>query len=98
MAKTPTWLSSILYPLSSIHGSCVHMTSHPDHLALFLRAVHPRWVAVRVAESTGIGVLAGCALALLVLPIVLWRGEPAMTGVLTTRGMAAMAGTNVGID
>jgi hypothetical protein len=73
------------------------MTNHADHLERFLRAVHRRWVIVRVAEAMGIGVLGGCALALLVLPILLWRGEPAMTVVLMTAGLAALAGTIAGI-
>src|SRR5688572_1071645 len=73
------------------------MTTHPDHLDRFLRAVHRRWVAVHVAETMGIGVLGGCGLALLVLPIVLWRGEPAMPVVLVTTGVAALAGMIAGI-
>ena len=72
------------------------MPSPSPDLDRFLRAVHRRWVMVRVAEATGIGVLAGCGLALLVLPIPLWRGEPAMPVVLMTTGIAAFAGIIAG--
>ena len=73
------------------------MPSPSADLDRFLRAVHRRWVAVRVAEATGIGVILGCALALIVLPILLWRGEPAMPIVLLTTGVAALAGMVAGM-
>ena len=63
----------------------------------FLRAVHRRWVVVRVAEVTGVAVAAGCGLALLVLPILLWREEPALPVVLAAAAMAAVAGLIAGV-
>ena len=67
------------------------------HLDRFLRAVHRRWVVVRVAEATGVGVAAACGLALPMLPILMWRGEPALPVVLTAAALAALAGTIAGI-
>ena len=63
----------------------------------FLRAVHRRWVVVRIAEVTGVGVAAGCGLALLVLPILLWRGEPALPVVIAAAAVAAVAGMIAGV-
>lgn len=83
-------LSSLLY-----HPRV--MSSRSDHLDGFLRAVHRRWVAVRVAEAVGVAVLGGCVLSLLVLPILLWRGEPALPVVLTATAVAAVAGLIAGV-
>ncbi len=73
------------------------MLARSDDLDRFLRAVHRRWVAVRVAEAMGVGVVIGSALALMVLPIVLWRGEPAMPVVWMTTGIAAFVGMIAGV-
>ncbi len=68
-----------------------------DHLDRFVRAVHRRWVIVRAAEMVGLAVLGGCGLAMLLLPILLWRGEPALPIVLTTTAIAAAGGLLAGI-
>ncbi|MGB7157634.1 MAG: hypothetical protein WBD40_06185, partial [Tepidisphaeraceae bacterium] len=73
------------------------MTSQTNDFDRFLRAVHRRWVVLRAAESVGISVLIGSALALLVLPILLWRDEPAMPLVLATIVIAAMCGLVAGV-
>ncbi len=68
-----------------------------DHLDRFLRAVHRRWIVVRLAESAGLAVLGGCGLALTLLPVLLWRGEPALPVVLMMIALAAAAGLVAGI-
>ena len=73
------------------------MRTASTDLDRFLRAVHRRWVVVRVAEAAGVGAAAGCGLALLVLPIVLWRGEPALPIVVAAAAVAALAGAIAGV-
>lgn len=68
-----------------------------DHLDRFLRAVHRRWMMVRVVESIGLAAGGGCGLTLLLLPILLWRGQPAMVVVLAMLALAAAAGGVAGI-
>jgi hypothetical protein len=48
-----------------------------DH-ARFIRAVHRRLVIVRALEHLGRCILIGCAVALLLLPILLWHSQPVM--------------------
>ncbi len=92
-------LVSLLLSVISVvlRGELNRMVSTTRHLDRFVRAVHRRWVGVRVAESVGVGVLGGCAVALLMLPILLWRGEPALPVVLMTATMAALAGLIAGL-
>jgi hypothetical protein len=73
------------------------MTSHTRDLDRFIRAVHRRWVIVRAAEHVGMCVLGGCVLALVFLPILLWRGEPALPTVGMITLLAATAGLIAGI-
>jgi hypothetical protein len=62
----------------------------------FLRAVRRRWVIVRALEHVGACVLGGCAAALLLLPILLWRGEPALPVVSLIMLIATAAGLIAG--
>ena len=41
----------------------------------FLRAIHIRLIFIRVLEHLGVSILAGCAIALPLLPILLWREQ-----------------------
>lgn len=60
------------------------MKPQPE-LEVFVRALHRRMVAVRALERTGLGLLAGCAVCLVLMPILLWRGEG--TGALATAAL-----------
>jgi hypothetical protein len=64
-----------------------------DNLERFIRAVHRRWVVVRLAERVGLGGLGGCAIALVLVSILLWRGQPALPAALLLMG----AGSGVGL-
>jgi hypothetical protein len=68
------------------------MSTDPHYLEQFLRAVHRRFVLARVVESAGAGALAGCAAAGLVLPLLLWRGEPAVLPAAGSIALGAVAG------
>src|SRR3954467_2446253 len=52
------------------------MAPSAPHFEQFVRAVHRRLAVVRALERAGIGALAGCVVAELVLPLLLWRAEP----------------------
>jgi hypothetical protein len=56
-----------------------------SQLEVFVGALHRRMVAVRALERTGLGLLAGCAVCLVLMPILLWRGEA--TGTLATAAL-----------
>jgi len=53
------------------------MSHSREHFRLFLRAVHRRLVVLRIIESVGGGVAAGCAIALPLVIMQVWRGMPA---------------------
>jgi hypothetical protein len=65
----------------------------PSGFQHFLSRVHRRYVFVRVLERMGLGVLGGCAAALPLLAILLWRGLPAISLTLA----AVVAGALTGI-
>ena len=73
------------------------MASAAPHLERFLRAVHRRLVVVRVVEHAGIGALAGCAGATLILPLLIWRGEQTLVPVGALIALGALAGTWWGV-
>src|SRR5258706_3573545 len=58
----------------------------------FLRAVHLRMVLLRGLERIGICLLGGCAVALILMPILIWRGQGTGEFVAATLGAAALAG------
>jgi hypothetical protein len=63
----------------------------------FIRRVHRRYVVLRVLERTGLGVLWGCAAALPLLAIVLWRGFPALPLATAALSIGALAGMVYGL-
>ncbi len=52
------------------------MKSSTAHLDRFLSAVHRRLVVLRGLERLGMCVLAGCAVALVLMGVAYWRGRP----------------------
>jgi hypothetical protein len=65
----------------------------PTTLEQFLRAVHRRQVALAVIERAGFGLVLGCAVATVLVGVVLWRGGENAWNVA---GVALAAGAVVG--
>jgi hypothetical protein len=61
-------------------------------LDVFVRALHRRMVVVRALERVGLGLLAGCAVCLLLMPILIWRGEGTGTLAVAALGTGGVAG------
>jgi hypothetical protein len=64
----------------------------------FIRALHRRYVVLRALERTGLGILAGCAVGVVLTPILLWRGEPAWILAAACLGGGALAGILWGVQ
>jgi hypothetical protein len=62
----------------------------------FLRAVHRRWIVVRLFERAGIGILVGCGVAALLLPVMIWRGDNAAPVIAIFLSIGALAGLGAG--
>src|SRR5437868_1227616 len=73
------------------------MASTMPHFEQFLRAVHRRFLLVRVVEHAGMGALSACAAATLVLPLLLWLGEPPLVPAVALIALGAVAGTWWGV-
>jgi hypothetical protein len=58
----------------------------------FVRALHRRLLLLRVLEATGLGALAGCLLAGVLIPLLLWRGVPAVPPTLAALVVGATGG------
>jgi hypothetical protein len=65
--------------------------------AQFIRRVHRRYAILRILERTGLGILWGCAAALPLLAIVLWRGFPALPLATAALSIGAVAGMVYGL-
>jgi hypothetical protein len=73
------------------------MPTPADALGRFLRAIYRRHVLLRAAERAGLGLLAGCAAAAVLVPLLLWRGTPAVVPALWTLGLACSIGLILGV-
>src|SRR2546423_699532 len=73
------------------------MAASAPHFENFLRALHRRLVVVRALERTGLGALAGCVAAEGLIPLLLWRGESAVTPALFLLGLGAAVGLLWGV-
>jgi len=62
----------------------------------FLHRARRHWTAWTVAEHTGLGLLGGCCCVLLLIPILLWRGEPGQTVAAVFPSLGAAAGAIFG--
>src|SRR5689334_16119817 len=82
----------------SVHGSgfalykTFGMASGTPHFERFVRAVYVRMVVVRAVERVGLCVLAGCVVALALMPVLMYRGEATGAFVLAAVGTGAAAG------
>jgi hypothetical protein len=58
----------------------------------FIKAVHRRMVLLRAAERLGLCLLGGCGVLLVLMPILIWRGQSGGELALGTLAVAAVAG------
>jgi len=58
----------------------------------FIRTLHRRLVMVRAAEAAGLGALAGCAITLLLIPVLIWRNQPPLLPAAIVVGLGALGG------
>lgn len=63
----------------------------------FVRRLHRRQVALRVAERAGLGLLSGCAAAVVLVPVLLWRGQDAWGVAAAALSLGALAGVGWGV-
>jgi hypothetical protein len=77
----------------------ISVTVDGSHVERFVRVVHRRMVLLRLIERVGLAVLVGCGLALVFLPVLIWRGEGdrGMVFVLACVGLGVFAGMLWGI-
>ena len=68
------------------------MAMPPAQLDRFVRALHRRLVMVRALECAGLGALAGCCFAAGLIPLLLWRDQPAMPPTAGALIIGALAG------
>lgn len=62
----------------------------------FIRAVHLRWIIIRMIERAGVGVLAGSLVAGVLLPILLWRNQSPWSTLLGCLALGAAGGLLLG--
>src|SRR5438034_11031607 len=67
------------------------------HFEGFVRAVHRRMVVLRAVERMGICVLIACAVLLVLMPSLIWRGQGTLELVGAALGVGALAGVVWGI-
>jgi hypothetical protein len=63
----------------------------------FLRAVHRRMVVLRALERLGLCILGGCAVALVLMPILIWRGQGTGELLAAVLGVSGVAGVGWGL-
>ena len=66
-------------------------------LERFVRRVHRRWIVLRAVESAGVGAAIGCAAALALVPVLLWRDQPAVGVALVLIAVTGAAGLLFGL-
>src|SRR3954470_5616294 len=68
------------------------MSPASDHLDRFIAALHRRLIVVKLLEKSGLGALAGSAIAALIIPLQLWRGDAAVVPAAGATLLGALAG------
>jgi hypothetical protein len=63
----------------------------------FLRAVHRRMVVLRALERLGLCILGGCSVALVLMPILIWRGQGTGELLAAVLGVSGVAGAGWGL-
>ena len=69
------------------------------HFESFVRAVHRRMVVLRALERVGICLLGGCVILLILMPILIWRGQATLelVGAALGAGANCVHGTALGV-
>ena len=73
------------------------MTPTRPPLDRFVSALHRRLTIVRALESMALGVASGAAVAGLLIPLLLWRGSPALAPTAASLALGAVTGLIWGI-
>lgn len=73
------------------------MPPRTHNLQRFLRSIHRRLVLLRAAEAGAVGVAVASATALLLMPVLLWRGQDALGPALVMLGLGLSAGAAWGL-
>ena len=68
------------------------MAESSDNLRRFIHRVHRRQLAARVVERIGLSILAGCTVAILLMAILFFRGQPAMPVAIVGLSLSVFAG------
>jgi len=68
------------------------MRASPDHLGVFASRLRRRLLLVRTAEGAGLGLLAAAAIGLVLVPILLYRDQPALRLAVGLLAVGAAAG------
>src|SRR6476661_1546021 len=68
------------------------MSPASEHLDRFIGALHRRLLVVNLLERSGLGALAGSAVAALVIPLMLWRDDTAVAPAAGAVLLGAVAG------
>src|SRR5688572_24672157 len=68
------------------------MRAPGNDLERFVRTLHRRLVAVRALESAGLGALIGCGLAVLLIPLLVWRGQSPLVPAVGVVVLGAVGG------
>jgi hypothetical protein len=63
----------------------------------FVRAVHRRMVVLRALERVGICVLIACLVLLVLMPILIWRGQGTLELLAAALGVGGLAGLSWGV-
>jgi hypothetical protein len=63
-----------------------------SQLDRFVESLHRRLLVIRALESSACGALAGCVLAAGLMPLLLWRGQPALPPTAGALAAGALAG------
>lgn len=68
------------------------MRKESDTLERFVRRIHRRWVMLRALEAAGAGAAVGSAAALALVPVLLWRNQPAVGVAVMLMAVTGAAG------
>jgi hypothetical protein len=80
-----------------VSGEIARVASDGYQFERFVAAVHRRMVVLRGLERVGLCVLVGCAAALVLMPILIWRGQATGELLAAIMGAAAIAGIGWGL-
>jgi hypothetical protein len=68
-----------------------------SHLEKFLHRARRTWTLWTLAEHAGLGLLVGCSCVLLLIPILLWRGQPGQSLAIVFPLLGVASGAMLGL-